>query len=131
MKLNLVEKRKADNYTGDSLTYALNVTTIEQKKQILTEISKLEDIDIVKIKIEYVLDGAMEVDSFYSKNLTKEMLDKYMDISFVKIKANISNVRTSFTLDFKDEYIRIKANYEKDMNEEKLIKIVKHITKNI
>ena len=57
MKLNLIEKRKAESYSGDSLTYELITLTLEQKKYILKEIFKLDGLNPVKIKIEYLRDN--------------------------------------------------------------------------
>lgn len=132
MKLNLIEKRKAESYSGDSLTYELITLTLEQKKYILKEIFKLDGLNPVKIKIEYLRDNELQIDSFYGKILTDELLSKYDDnITFAKIKVTINSVKTSFTIDFKDNYIRIKSDYENGVDQNSLEKIIEHIIRNI
>lgn len=131
MKLQLIEKRKAESYTGDSLTYELSTLNIDQKKFLLNEIFNLNGFDPVKIKVEYFENKELQVDSFYGKILTEDRLAKYIDINFIKVKANINNVKTSFTIDFKDNYIRIKSNYDNGVNANTLQKIIDEITKNL
>lgn len=131
MKLQLIEKRKAESYTGDSLTYELSTLNIDQKKFLLNEIFNLDGFDPVKIKVEYFENKELQVDSFYGKILTEDRLAKYIDINFIKVKANINNVKTSFTIDFKDNYIRIKSNYDNGVNANTLQKIIDEITKNL
>ena len=66
------------------------------------------------------------------KILTDELLSKYDDnITFAKIKVTINSVKTSFTIDFKDNYIRIKSDYENGVDQNSLEKIIEHIIRNI
>lgn len=128
MRLNVIEKRKAENYTGDSITYELPEISIDKKKYIINKIFELLYMDPVKVKIEYMENENVQTDCVYGKVLSKTQLDKYDNIVYAKIKANIEGTRVSFTIDFKDQYLRIKADYTHNLNGDSVEKIVAQIT---
>lgn len=132
MKLNVKEKIKADNYTGDSITYNLPTFNLSQKLTLLKKIQQINEIDPVKIKIEYLdIEEKQQVDSAYGKSLTKNDYLKYKDVNYAKIKGLLNGVRVSFTVDFLDNYLRIKGDYKNDFSEKTIHKLAEEITQEI
>jgi hypothetical protein len=128
MKLKIREKVKAENYSGDSITYILPKFNLEQKIILLKEIQQLENIELIKIKIEYIdIDNTQQIDSVYSKILSKNNYLKYQNINYMKIKALINNTKISFTVDFLDNYLRIKSDYNNDFSEKNIYKIIEKL----
>lgn len=125
MRLEIIEKRKADNYTGDSITYKLEKCYINEQISLLQNIFKLTDFKPLKVKVEYLdTSGQQQVDSTYSKNLEVENYLKYNEILFAKIKGYIENTKISFSVDFNSEYIRIKSDYTDDFGEKDLENVI-------
>lgn len=128
MELNLIEKRKADNYSGDSITYKLNKLQINDQIALIKKILKLKDLKLLKVKIEYIdEDNKNQIDSFYSKKPNDDIYIKYKNISLCKIKGYFDNTKISFSLDFNDDYIRVKADYTNNFNEQNIKKIVHNL----
>lgn len=131
MRLKLISKQKAENYDGNSITYELLTNTIEQKRYVLNELLRLKNIEPQKLKIEYLKNDKIEIESQYGMSIKKYDFNQYNNIQFVKYKAFYNKTKISITIDFKDEYIRIKGNYTNSFNDDTIEELVKYITKDL
>lgn len=128
MRLEVIEKRKAENYTGESITYKLVEHDINNQIKLLDNILNLEDFKPLKIKVEYLdSNNEKQIDSTYSKTLDSKNYIKYNNILFCKIKGYIENTKISFSVDFASEYIRIKSDYNEEFSNKELENIINYL----
>lgn len=127
MKLKVLSKQKAENYNGNSITYEMNTNDNEYRKEILKRLFKSDKLCPQKIKIECLDNEALITDSQYGPSIINIDINKYNNIQFIKYKAYYEGAKISITLDFKDNYLRIKGDYTDKFNDNINEKLAEYI----
>ena len=115
--MNFIERKPADNYSGEFLKLHIAEKEKVIKLDNLLSVLNFLNLDPDKIKVDFVKDGENGTDVTYHKVEASELFVlKFRDVDDIlefKVKGTVMNCKISILMNFAENYLQIKSDYLK------------------